>query len=125
MEEHLYHVFQVYDYKGGELRSDINMKYDDFVSFLSSHYEGVLGDIEILADDSLIAVIEKLEKVIEEGAFDNDGSYAGCDDGDIIEMYYTSQTNPGLHPVDVSDVVVGLAKLEHKYYLEDQNNENI
>lgn len=39
-----FHVFSVYDYKGGELGCTLNLDYNEFIDYLTGHFEGYFED---------------------------------------------------------------------------------
>jgi hypothetical protein len=96
-----YCIFQVYDYKGGELSSSVNLDHDSFIGELSEKFENtvyklnqdksvkrdktidsVLNDTELVSYKSLLK--EAISKELTSGKFYS--TYAGGD-GFVGEMY--------------------------------------
>lgn len=57
-----YCIFQVYDYKGGELSSKVNLSFDRFISYLSEKFENIeLDDIATRRDKSVSIILDEQE----------------------------------------------------------------
>lgn len=103
--EKVYHIFEVYDYKGGELSSCINLTKDEFINRLIYKFEGFIDyifdsgkfDDELTDEDydnceygtlsdefyDKFRTIENLSNYLN----NNCSEYAGC--GDVFELYKT------------------------------------
>lgn len=95
-----YCIFQVYDYKGGELSSSVNLSHDSFIGELAERFENtvyklqdkavkrdrtidsVLNDTELVSYKSLLK--EAISNEISKSGFYS--SYAGGD-GFVGEMF--------------------------------------
>lgn len=91
--EKLYHLIQVYGYKGGELVTQLNLDYEDLILTLSEFFIESYVDNKIdldLGDSEMLNVLKedsdngKVLKYI----FDNSSSYAGSEDW-VWRLYYT------------------------------------
>lgn len=91
----MYHIFSVYDYKGGELLSTINLDRESLISRLAEIY--YLDDY--LTDMEELARYEFFRQHIE----DNSSTYAGR--GDVVMEIYESSEDGKLIEVDVYDLV--------------------
>ena len=76
-----YCIFEVHDYKGGELSSQINLSKDEFISALAERFE--YSD-DIREDSSLEEIEEIVRTEIEDPDFE--AEYAGWD-GFCGELY--------------------------------------
>jgi len=91
--EQLYHIIQVYGYKGGELITSFNMSYEEFIAelselFIDNYIYNVLD-----SDLSESEVFNKLTEINYSGElltyiFDNSSSYAG-NEGKVWKLYQT------------------------------------
>ena len=71
--EEFYHIFSVYDYKGGELCSDVNLTKDRFLSHLQRKFENYFEDI------------------FESGSYETeltDADYDNYENGTLSEDFY-------------------------------------
>lgn len=108
--EELYHIFEVYDYKGGELSSSINLTKEKFLSkilyllegfieniFESGNYDDELTDEDWNNYDNKITTNEFLDRFITEEFVskylyeDNVSEYAGGDG--YVGEWYISKNN--------------------------------
>lgn len=89
-----YCIFEVHDYKGGELSSQVNLSKEEFIGALSEPFE-YSDDIK---EDSTLEEIEKIvKKEIEDSDFES--TYAGGEgfcgelyevkDGKLKETYHS------------------------------------
>ena len=105
----LYHIFNVFSYKGGELRSHINRTkeeafteiYDDWIDELicedTSSYEEILNS----SDEEILNALS--------WCYDNYNEYYACDGMTQPEVY--KNTKDGLELVEFTDEeLVGLAR---------------
>lgn len=103
--ERVYHIFEVYDYKGGELSSSINLTKDEFLNKIIYKFKGFIDyifdcgkfDDELTDDDydnceydtlsdefyDKFVTIEKLSDYLN----NRYSEYAGS--GDVFELYKT------------------------------------
>ena len=99
--EKMYCIFQVYNYKGGELSSHINLDHKRFISRLSEYFDGVNFDdivekrdkkIKVVLDDvNKLSDISEIKRKLKEFIEEKDFSciYAGADCifcGEIYEV---------------------------------------
>ena len=87
----MYHIFQVYDYKGGELSSCINLTESQFISEL---VDRVIYDVEEI---DLTLPLNKLKSELL-SSIKASTDYAGGDDSVVISCYKSTAT--GLKPLD-------------------------
>ena len=83
--EEKYHIFKVYDYKGGELRSIINLDYESFIGELAGLFEYI--DLDELKSESEIF---KCIKEIHDDKKEFYSLYAGGD-GFCGNIYKTNK----------------------------------
>ena len=82
--ERVFSIFKVYDYKGGELSTDLNLSFESLVSNVLEY--GLYQHPEIeYSDDIYKMPLEELQKVIDECTFDSD-LYAGGE-GTVFEVF--------------------------------------
>ena len=93
----MYHIFRVYDYKGGELSSNINLTEDEFISELIETIFNDLDAIDLkLTNDRLKNdLLSQIKPTTE---------YAGRDSSIVIECY--------------KDTPNGLEFIEHEYFIK-------
>jgi len=91
--EQLYHIIQVYGYKGGELITSFNMSYEEFIAELSELFidDYVYNIMDPNLDES--EAFNKLVEINYSGElltyiFDNFSSYAG-NEGKVWKLYQT------------------------------------
>ena len=91
MTQKLYHIFQVFNYKGGELASTYNLSYEKYcvqiaITLIKDH-EDALCDIETL----------EMLKSLKEGDL-SFGQYAmyASEGYECFELYTTSADSPGI-----------------------------
>jgi len=99
-EELLYCIFIVYDYKGGELSSELNLSFSKFISTLAGYYK---GDEEVcnIKDD-----LPTLKAYIKDNPMEFD-EYAGG--GGTVVDYYAIK-NGKLSHVDPNEYTTDIAK---------------
>lgn len=81
----MYHIFQVYDYKGGELSSQINLTEEEFIGEL---IERVLNNDEIDLSLSISEIKLQLISAIRPAT-----KYAGGDAAIVIECFKSSDAS--------------------------------
>jgi GTP cyclohydrolase III len=115
-------IFSVYDYKGGELRSNCNLTYDRFINSLAEMFENVridlseVRDIKIKrvldepTDTELNFLIDKLKKALNDEDFFS--IYAGGDGfcGEIFEV-----EDGRMKEVNIEDYLEDVAKKIYNY----------
>jgi len=91
--EQLYHIIQVYGYKGGELITSFNMSYEEFIAELSELFidDYIYNIMDSNLDES--EVFNKLAEINYSGElltyiFDNSTTYAG-NSGTVWKLYQT------------------------------------
>ncbi len=58
-----YCIFRVYDYKGGELSSNVNLSHDSFIGYLAESFENTLYD---LIQDKATRRDKKIDSIIND-----------------------------------------------------------
>jgi hypothetical protein len=101
MSKRKFSIFKVYDYKGGELSSSVNLSEDEFIGELAEKFDDLDGDPSELT-------VEEIQKQIEEMESDEDfySTYAGGD-GFCGEIYEHKGSN--LEEVSISDFIPQIA----------------
>jgi len=91
--EQLYHIIQVYGYKGGELITSFNMSYEEFIAELSELFidDYIYNVMDSNLDES--EIFNKLAEINDCGEllqyiFDNSSSYAG-NERKVWKLYQT------------------------------------
>jgi hypothetical protein len=111
MSKRKFSIFKVYDYKGGELNSNINLDERTFYAELAQLFE----DQEFLEDD--LADMTEEEICIElkriEASNDFYSYYAGSDGGFCGEIY--EHINGNLVEVKIEDFIPQIA-----YYIKEE-----
>jgi len=102
MSKRKFSIFKVYDYKGGELSSRVNLNEDSFFGELSEMFENFEGDLKEMT-------VEEIQKEIEKMEDDDDfySTYAGGD-GFVGELYEHKENK--LKEVSISDFFPEIAK---------------
>lgn len=100
----MYHIFQVYDYKGGEQRCSINLTKSAVIARLIEAY---FGD-EIFVEEE--PTIESLSNLISSVIDANSSSYAGGD-GVVLSIFETTTDSPKLKGLDVDNFIPDMAKV--------------
>lgn len=99
-----YHIIRVYDYKGGELNTDLNLSFDEFINELADFYEDIDEDID-LTD------VESVKKYIDDNPIEFD-TYAGC--GIVGEFYCTGKSGK-LREISIAGFSRDIAKVIVEY----------
>jgi len=93
MEDRTFSIFKVYDYKGGELRTEVNKSFNYVVGEIIE--AGMIEHKELPYSDSIYEILENLPKdealikcnaLINESTLRND-IYAGGDCGPIMKIF--------------------------------------
>ena len=94
-----YCIFKVYDYKGGELISNVNLTYKNFIGELSELFDNI--DFDSIKEKR----DKKIKKILDDS--NTNSEYAGGDGfcGDIYEV-----ENNKLKLVDIEDYIDDIAK---------------
>ena len=100
----MYHIFQVYDYKGGEQYYYLNL----------SRSEAIANLVEIYCYDGIIVdeepTIKSLSKLVSDAIDENSSLYAGGD-GVVLSIFETTTDSPKLKELDVKDFIPDMAKM--------------
>lgn len=99
----MYAVFQVYDYKGGELRAAINLSFDHFIGNLVESFE----NYNIEEDQPLDYYKEKVTEILK-NKYDFYSTYAGGD-GFCGNLYKIE--NNIMEEVQFEDYIEDIAKV--------------
>jgi hypothetical protein len=114
MTESKYHIFRVYDYKGGELSSSLNLTKDKFICSIIEYFI----DYDEIEFNKEIPDIQKLSKDILENIKEL-SNYAGGD-SIVAEFYRTSTESMVLESITlekfVKDNILDVVKQYCKYY---------
>lgn len=114
-----YCIFKVYDYKGGELISNVNLTYKNFIGELSELFDNIDFDSikekrdkkikKILDDSNTNSLLDQIKSEIKSYMKSDEfySEYAGGDGfcGDIYEV-----ENNKLKLVDIEDYIDDIAK---------------
>jgi len=118
-----YCIFKVYDYKGGELSTSVNLDYDEFISELSDLFENIDIDSisekrdrnisKILGEDSGLDkdIKVEVEKILKSNFY---STYAGGD-GFCGECYEVDNNN--LKRIKIENYVDDIVKYIIKNWL--------
>lgn len=90
----LYHVFRVYNYKGGELSHYVNMLKSNFIEFLIETFE-----IDSIKEEMLQADSDEQESFIIDRIEEEWSEYAGS--GIVLEIFMSSEDSSKLTAVDL------------------------
>jgi hypothetical protein len=96
MKKRKFSIFQVYDYKGGKLKTSVNLNESAFYSELAELFEGIDLDIENSSIEEIVNILKDAEK-----QKDFYSTYAGSDGGFCGEIY--EHVSGNLVGVSVSD----------------------
>lgn len=104
MNNEVYHVFQVHDYKGGELSTSINLSRGGVVNELSNSFWGIEEDVDLET-----ATENEVVEVIEQYYQDDDrfSIYAG-NGSTVMEIF--KSTDKGLRGVSIESFFKDLAR---------------
>ena len=110
----LYHIFRVYDYKGGELRCTTNLSKEKLLGSVCYIFENAFSDI----DGSLEGIEKsKILEILTKYTSDEDfySTYAGGG-GFVGEIYYTE--NNTMYEIDLSDTLDDMADYIMKNWID-------
>lgn len=102
MSKRKFSIFKVYDYKGGELNSDVNLDERSFYGSLAELFDDFDGDYTLLTEDEICNELKKLES-----AEDFYSYYAGGEGGFCGELY--EHINGLLVEVELADFIPQIA----------------
>ena len=118
-------IFRVYDYKGGEINSRVNLSYESFINELCGLFDNVKFNLaerrdkkikKVLDEDNSVSsdieyMKDKMKKYMEDQDFYS--TYAGGDGfcGEICEV-----DNGMMKEVDIEDYLDDIAKEKLKYF---------
>lgn len=102
----LYHVFRVFEYKGGELRTKVNMNKESFLSDISDVFESAFYHVDDEVSELEVSkILELLKKEISKKGFYS--TYAGGE-GFVGKLYYAE--NGKLIEINLKDTLEDLAE---------------
>lgn len=114
MTESKYHIFRVYDYKGGELSTSLNLTKDKFVCSIIEYFI----EYDEIEFNQETPDIQKLSKDIL-GNIKELSNYAGVD-SIVAEFFSTDVVSANLKSLDlekfVKDNILDVVKQYCKYY---------
>ena len=123
MAESKYHIFRVYDYKGGELSTSLNLTKDRFVCSIIEYFIGY-DEIEFNQETP---DIQKLSKDIL-GNINELSNYAGGD-SIVAEFFSTDAVSANLKSLDlekfIKDNILDVVKQYCKYYEYELSEDDI
>jgi hypothetical protein len=96
-DEFLYHIFKVYDYKGGELLTDTNMSRIDVCEHLIELFFYNYHDLPLAKEE------DEIKKAMQKIVNDNSSTCAGGDVSWCGEIFKTNQKDRLLTKVRISD----------------------
>ena len=99
MKELTYHIFRVYDYKGGELSTSINLSKESFVGEIIEYF---IDYYEIEFDQETPDIL-KLSKDILENIIEL-GIYAGGD-SQVASFFSTDELSANLKSIDLEKFI--------------------
>lgn len=100
----MYHIFRVYNYKGGKQSCNLNLSKAEAISSLIEAYCGE----EILVDEE--PTIESLSKLVSDAIEENSSIYAGGDDV-VLSIFKTTTDSPELRYLSVNSFIPDMAKM--------------
>ena len=92
MEDRIFSIFKVYDYKGGELSSSTNMNFEDVVSEIIESGNLKHPEISYWEDLYEIADENELERICSELKYESD-LYAGGDEPGTVMVIFEHKNN--------------------------------
>lgn len=119
-----YHIFKVYDYKGGELDSILNLNYEEFINYLTSYFEEYFEEVDFDYDEEIeiyrsVGITKDLcnkyltDELLMDYFWKIFSSYAGCG---IVENWYISSNNELLeYQLSKEDIKLLLEKVKECY----------
>ena len=105
----MYHIFRVYDYKGGKQSCDLNLTKAEAITSLIEAYcvDEIIVD-EIIVDEE--PTIESLSKLVSDAIDENSSLYAGGD-GVVLSIFKTTANSLKLKELYVEDFIPDMAKM--------------
>ena len=100
----MYHIFRVYNYKGGEQSCDLNLTKSEAIINLIDAYCG--GGIFVDEEPT----IESLSNLVSDVIDENSSSYAGGDDV-VLSIFETTTNSLRLKELNVKDFIPDMAKM--------------
>jgi len=113
----MYHIFRVWDYKGGELSSDVNLDRESFIENLAERMSDSYLDE---SHNTLEKIKARVKRLVEQKYNGND--FLGNHDGFMGEIYQSSTEadDSSLTEVEWTDLVDELSAKLFEWFKDDQ-----
>lgn len=108
-EGRVFSVFQVYDYKGGELSSSTNISFQRLMGEIAERYDNIL-DYENIKLESMTE--EELVEFVKANPIEED-TYAGGDTGSFVGEIYEHKENK-LCSISINEFATEVAEYINK-----------
>ena len=103
MNETKYHLFRVYDYKGGELSTTLNLSKVELIEEILDTF--IDTDFYYTDDTTTLTEKEIVKHLTNVNNLPEFSLYAGGDDSYVAELYYT-KPNGDLEEIDITEFII-------------------